>query len=613
MASLVTRVGALALAVSFLLVYAPHRAQAASVSVLDTGAASADPLAPNIVSERKGWAAVPEGEAAHKFKGDAVLSNERLTIVLRPNGPGAEVYAHGPKGPSLRAVLAPASDAAARIASVAVGKIAADAAGLDATFQTPDGKTLAVRFELTAGQVFVKTEAGAGTAALRVRAPSRFVVLPDFFADDIVVDARDIAVDKAELPSENFLLHLVGDGEAIVFAVATARDEDVPIVLADQGDRRAIQHSDIPFGKEGKDRSVYVAVLEEPGIWHTKSVVKEDADKTIELDWKPPFPAHWRVDWRTEEGLTDTWEMLVQKPDGTFARLDWFGQPDKEGTPDWQRPDGTRWTTVLGGFKVPCWIDKDGRGVLRPLKRGAPFKGPAIIYPVDRVQETPLDRLALVDIMRRTLGQGPCEYILDVEGQKKVARGAATCATRGKLDGLYSRKEQKAKRAEVEKALDDVLAFVRLVRDRIEGYVLFGRLMLAYLDEQKKAHPETEGFLAKMETLTRRIDSAYERRKVGIRSQEDATKLVVEFRVTLVDYEGDDALARCKKITGGLVGVGGSQDELVGECRVVVKLLRQQAGLAMATDPKVAPVAREIRRRTQQMLRGPAAYEAPRH
>ena len=59
--------------------------------------------------------------------------------------------------------------------------------------------------------------------------------------------------------------------------------------------------------------------------------------------------------------------------------------------------------------------------------------------------------------------------------------------------------------------------------------------------------------------------------------------------------------------------IGGNQDELVGECRVAVKILRERAAMAMATDRRVAPIAREVRRRTQQMLRNPTSYEAPRH
>ena len=59
--------------------------------------------------------------------------------------------------------------------------------------------------------------------------------------------------------------------------------------------------------------------------------------------------------------------------------------------------------------------------------------------------------------------------------------------------------------------------------------------------------------------------------------------------------------------------VGGNQDELVGECRSAVKILRQRAGLAMATNPAAAEIAKEIRDRTQKVLRNATSYEAPRH
>jgi len=44
-----------------------------------------------------------------------------------------------------------------------------------------------------------------------------------------------------------------------------------------------------------------------------------------------------------------------------------------------------------------------------------------------------------------------------------------------------------------------------------------------------------------------------------------------------------------------------------------VKALRQKAGMLMATNPRMAPIAAEIRVRTQKMLRGGAAYEGARH
>jgi hypothetical protein len=500
--------------------------------------------------------------------------------------------------------------APARIASITVVENDPGAVALDAGFRSSAGPDAVVRFELQPGRVFVRTWARQGVQRLRIESPCRFAVLPDFFADDIVVDATELPIDRAELPSENFLLHMAGHGEAIVLAVWSQRDEDIQVTMGGRDKSRLIEASEIRYGAKG---SVDLAVLEGAGVWHQRNVAKADADRVIPLGWKAPFPAQWRLDWRQDDGLTDSWEMLVQKPDGNYTKLDWFGQSDTYGTPDWMKPDRIRWTTVLGVFKYPCWMDKEGEGFIQPLKRPGKFQGPAIVYPINRVTATPLDRFTFVDVMRATLGVGPCEYVLDVEGQKKKAEGIATCAARTKLNEIYGARQQKERRAEVEQAIVDVLAFVRHIRNRIEAYSAFGRQMRAYLEGQKQVRPELAGFLDEMEAIVGRIDAAVSNRRNAINTPAHATRLADEFRSTLVGYEGDDALARCKRITAAFVEIGGNQDELVGECRVAVKVLRQRAALAAAADPRAAAVAREIRSRTQAMLRNPTGYEAPRH
>ena len=86
-----------------------------------------------------------------------------------------------------------------------------------------------------------------------------------------------------------------------------------------------------------------------------------------------------------------------------------------------------------------------------------------------------------------------------------------------------------------------------------------------------------------------------------------------QFRKTVLDNDGPDAYDKCKVLTEAFVQVGGNQDELAGECRMAVKIVRQQAGLAMATDPRAAKVAEEIRNRTQEVLRNPAGHEGAQH
>jgi hypothetical protein len=584
---------------------AREEAAAVSVAVFDTGAASAAPLAGDAVSKKTGWTRVPEEKTAHVFKGDAVMCNDRLTVVLRRSGPGAEVYANSAGGPVLRTVLAPAAGAAARLESVAVAKNAANSSAIDATFKSAAGTTAGLRYELEMGQVFVKTEARAGTAALAVEAPARFAILPDFFADDIIVDAAEIPVNVAELPSENFLLHMVGGGDAIVMAVSADRDRDFTARLSGQGAQRVITSSEIPYGKTGR---TWVAVLEAPGVWHQRDVAKAETGNIVRMDWRMPYPAQWRMDWHKTDNLIDSWEMVAQRPSGEFEKPGVFGSPSMIPA------NRKRWTTVLGSFLYPCRIDQAGQGYMQPLKSDVVrFEGPALIYPINRVKATPLATYTVADIMRGTLGLGPCEYILDVEGQGSAYKGRATCAARDALRPIYNAKQQRQKRAEIEKVLDEVMVFVRHIRGRIDNYVDFGHKTIAYLEQEKKAHPELSAFAAETEKLARAIDAYVEKRKDEIKTVPYTQAMVDEFRKTMLDYEGEDAPAKCKKFTEDLVVIGGNQDELAGECRMAVKILRQRAGLAMAADPRVADAAKEIRRRAQEVLRNPAGHEGARH
>ena len=399
-------------------------------------------------------------------------------------------------------------------------------------------------------------------------------------------------------------MQLVGDGDAVVLSVSADRGDNFRIGLSGEGKDRVVARSEIPYGKAAK---TWVAVIEGPGVWHQRDVAKDEAGKIVEVGWKMPCPAQWRVDWRRADGLTDSWEMLLQRAGGQFDKPGWFA--DAQTVP----ADRKRWTTVFGSIQYPCWIDKEGQGWFQPLKEHVSFQGPSLIYPINRVKGTPLGTFTVADIMRATLGVGPCEYILDLEGQTTWYKGRATCSTRDVLRGIYSRKEQKAKRAEVEKALDNVVLFVKVMRARIEQYVDWSHTMLAYLDTQKKAHPELADFFADMEAATKKIEANVDRRRAEIKTPQYVVDLTDKFRKELLDDESDGAFPKVKEITEQIVGVGGNQDELTGESRLAVKVLRQKAGLAMAGNPRTAEIAREIRKRCQEIMRNGSSYESPRH
>ncbi|HWY85166.1 MAG TPA: hypothetical protein VNX28_00500, partial [Gemmataceae bacterium] len=335
-----------------------------------------------------------------------------------------------------------------------------------------------------------------------------------------------------------------------------------------------------------------------------------DTGKILPLGWKMPFPAQWRVDFTRAGDLTDSWEMLLQEAKGNdYIKPSWLGSGE-----DRLPPSRERWNTVLGTYPYPCWSDPDLRVFLQPIKsRALHFQGPVVVYPINRVKQTPLDAYTVVDVMRNTLGVGPCEHILDLEGQKSEYKGRATCGVRDKLTPIYANNQQVKLRAEVDKTLDEGLVFVKHIRGRITRYVEFGHKTRQYLAEQQQAHPELAGFIAEMDELTRQIDKRVAVRVDKIQTPEHVAMMNEEFRKNVLGYDGPDALKRCQEYTRALVTIGDNQDELSGECRWVVKTLRQRAGILMALDPRVAPIAAEIRVRTQEALRSPANHEGARH
>ncbi len=592
---------------------APQGVTAPYVHLFDTGAALPAPLPREAFARTGSWTELGEAEADHKFAGDAMVVNDKLAVVLRANGPGLEVYSMGGPVPQMRAVLAPdAPGPLAGLAAVRATRVSPEAVALEAAYHVAGGADVALSLEMKMGEPQVKTEPREGLKALLVKAPCRLAVLPDFFADDIVIDAAHLSVAEAELPAENMLLHMMPDREAIVMAVWNTTNQDVQVDLSGQGERRMLTSTRIYYGE---DPGIWVAVLDAPGVWHVRDVAADEAGEVIRLDWRAPWPAHWRTDWTRNDGLVDSWEMLAQKPDASYLKPNWFGSRERV------RADRQRWTTVLGTFSYPCWVEQDGQGYLQPLSQPGEwntrqviqFRGPALIYPMNRISATPLDASTVLDIVRITLGVGPCQYILDTEAGKSSNRGLATCGARDRLDRIYAAGTQKERRGQVEKALDDVLTFIKFIRSRIDTYVEFGHGCLSYLAEQKQAHPELAGSLTELEKLARTIDDRVAARQEFVKTPQYAAQLAEEFRQTVLDQDDPGALARCQKITAAWVEIGGNQDHLAGECRWAVKFLRQRAGLLMAEDPRVTEVCHEIRSRAQVAMENPAGHEAIHH
>lgn len=547
------------------------------LAVYDTGIGGAAAFSAEELVNKTGWVKL-ETKNNGARQGGVALVNHGMAMVLRPKANGADLYGIGTDGVKLRAHLTPlGAGENISLVSVKVVSVEDDSATVEAVYQNANGMTLSVTYSLGMANPILKTKSGMGVIGQCVEAPSRLGVLPDFFADDLLIDARSIPVDHTEIPGENFFMNMLDSGKAIVTTIWDKNKRDVELVIKGQADARVIAGVNVFYGDEG---SIWVAVLEEQGIWSTSEVNSNNVKKVISLDWIPPWKAKWRGDFVRVDHTVDSWFFAA----GPQLRKGWSG--------------------VVGGYENPCWFDAKTvtNAYIQPPVRfpNGNFDGPFVVYPLDRTSETPLDRMTITDAMRNSLGVGPCEYIMDVAGQGSSSKGIYTCSVEHSLPPLFALGQQKDERVFINMMCREVQVFVKAIQDRINEYVDFRAEILIYLAEQKKVHPEQAAFIARLEDQARRLQASKVNNIGPVAKMADQIKSEIMADVSKVDAGG---------LSEGIAGVGLGGDNMVARCRQTVKVLRQMATIEMAINPDAADVAKEMRKRTQQILRGALGHE----
>ena len=159
--------------------------------------------------------------------------------------------------------------------------------------------------------------------------------------------------------------------------------------------------------------------------------------------------------------------LLQEKKNGRYIKPSWLGGGDQKTCP----ATASAGTPCLALSLTRAGPTPTVSGHVQPLKKqGAAIRrARQFIYPINRVKQTPLDAFTVVDVMRNTLGVGPCQHILDLEGQKAEYKGHGDlCGARDGLTAIYENKQQKEQtRDKADKILDDALTFVKHIRGRI--------------------------------------------------------------------------------------------------------------------------------------------------
>ncbi len=522
--------------------------------LLDTTTPASETLSPEMLRDKRGWFIVDADTVDHEFAGDAVLLNDAVALVIRRDAPGAALYALGDSGYTLRAHLnpIPAGGPEAALTELQDLKILENTPGaveVAVTYAVENADSVTVRFRLATGQIYIETHNVANTKGLSVRLNSVYLVIPDFFADDLVYQAKDLIGERAGIPAENFLIHLVAGGNALVTCVWGNRAQEATAIAEDRDGTKTIAGSDVTYADGAP---IWVSAMDRPAIWYEQPL---SGTSELKLNWTAPFPARWRADFLTETEASESWNF----EEGRITEYE---------------------SAFYGSIAYPCWFETHDAYIRAPEAIDPP-PNRVVIYPIDRTQGTPLDVFCLVDIMRATLGFGACQYVLDLEGLD--AQTSPTPA----LVMDWVEKQFKAGRADrsratIEDRLHAMLEHVTHADKRIKEYQAFARELIDAIGDDIESREGMGSAVARAKV--RAIASEMERQTQAYDALGDAIATAQSEASLVMDAIGqDDALDRCRHASTRLHTLGRAQDRALSKGRMAVRRIAQ---VANDTEPK---------------------------
>lgn len=615
---------------------------------------------------RDGW---KDGSGAGSFKSGAAVENDKIVLLAAP-GRGIVVSSLDKDAPSSVDIgVVDDKGAECKVDKVKIDKKEAS----EVTLQADCGATV-VKLRVALGRPFVEVIPVKGAVSVDVRGKTAYAVLPDFFGNDVVFDPRRFKTDKMTAPAENFLLNMQAGGNAIVMCVwqgtlslgkkdekvAEAKEPKVDLFFAGQEKDRIIEKSRIEF----VGKPVFVALMAKKGLWYELDVSAEPAQKAIALDWQRPFEAKWRVDFLSREG-----SFSKDMTTGIVSWDAWYTS-EQPGRPDGLENPTMSMQGLWPYFQIPAWI-KDGKKADGKFyiamysdmndrkaaeKKNNELRAAAkkenkdfvqvyptnvfervVVYPVDRRKNTPLTEVTPTDVMRDALGQGPCAYVLDLEGIANVKSGGtretlATCGTydtyitkyvdvfkgraasfqvNGQVRKIAGVKEGEKLTAEDEaflvEKLEDLVLFVTTVNKRLRQYQQFYSDLVAYCNEQgqknQKVKPVADKILQQAKNLAIRVSEKDLKAKNDKRDkwEKDINAIIAEVKA--------GTYTNVHKSGGIRDDLAEPQDVQVSFCRKAVKGIRSEASMADSSDPDVLKFATRVRNMCHDVLRNKHGME----
>ena len=522
----------------------------------------------------------------YAFEGDVVVENNHFTAVFWSRKGKVVIYSKVDSSQE-RVGFVPLQlkGKPASISHCSILQNTGDEAAVEVSFsgsQTQDNCSAIFSFSQ---REIVEIKPAEDMKGMSLLSPIEYGIVPDFIADDLIFDAGEYAsMDTLHIPLGNLFVGLLKGQDSMLVVTWPAGKQQMRLVL-DNKEREPRLIESVDFDNDGK--SIYLALLEAPGIWHKEELKPSYLEKDVAIDWKRPFPAKWMT------------QLLEAGVETTFT---------------FRESRGKIWRGVVGAYIYPVWFS--GQNTFYRLSKKIPPKGESLVYFLER-KDTPLSVSTPVDIMKETLGRQTCDTILDLPGRKlrthhrrgsAGVRRACTCGCTEAIQAVFDAGEEVERKDYVVGAVDDMVYFVTQHMERINEYQDFAHNMVQFLTGAKKSNADLKPFLDRIESIAQEILEQYSRQKEHIKSLGYTDQLARQTKA-LTQKKDPGNLSAYSNLSKTWRTMGGAQDDLVAQCHRITRKLFQEAGYGCVNQPKAVQIAQEIRRRCRQCLRNPDGYE----
>jgi len=210
---------------------------------------------------------------------------------------------------------------------------------------------------------------------------------------------------------------------------------------------------------------------------------------------------------------------------------------------------------------------------------------------LDRSRETPLTALCPIDVMRNTLGVGPCQYILDVEGLPSEGNPTPD-AVMAWVERQFERGKERQAADEIRSRLASVIEHAMCAEGRIRRYLACAR------EVAPRDSREVPADVRSLCVTVKELETA-------AAGEPSDLKRLAELTETVTSLIGKpNAAAACRAAGGEMRRIGAAQDRALSKCRMLARWLVQQCRMWAARDPAAAERANAIRARVEKVLQG---------